>query len=269
MIRLVATDLDGTLLQPDGTVSPRTLEVLDAVDALGVVVVFVTGRPIRWMESLWQHVGDHGLAICSNGGILYDVPGRAVLEARTIDPEVGLAVADRIRDAVPGSTFALEKTTGFAQEPAFPVHPDDRAGGEADAFRVQVAPLTEALDTDVVKLLALHQEHAPLDYWQRVERAVDGAVTTTWSSTNALVEMSGAGVTKASTLARLCAERGLDASEVVAFGDMPNDVDMLQWAGTSYAMENGHAHARDAAQHVAPRNDQDGVAQVLERLLLA
>ncbi|WP_240917050.1 HAD family hydrolase [Nocardioides sp. HDW12B] len=269
MIRLVATDLDGTLLQPDGTVSPRTLEVLDAVDALGVLVVFVTGRPIRWMESLWQHVGDHGLAICSNGGVLYDVPGRAVLEARTIDPEVGLAVAERIRHAVPGSTFALEKTTGFSQEPAFPVHPDDRAGGEANAFRVQVAPLEEALDTDVVKLLALHQEHAPLDYWQRVERAADGAVTTTWSSTNALVEMSGAGVTKASTLARLCAERGLDASEVVAFGDMPNDVDMLRWAGSSYAMENGHAHTRAAAQHVAPGNDEDGVAQVLERLLLS
>ena len=268
MIRLVATDLDGTLLQPGGTVSARTLEVLDAVDALGVLVVFVTGRPIRWMESLWQHVGDHGVAICSNGGVLYDVPGRAVLEARTIDPEVGLAVAERIRDAVPGSTFALEKTTGFSQEPAFPVHPDDRAGGEANAFRVQVAPLEEALDTDVVKLLALHEEHAPLDYWQQVERAVDGAVTTTWSSTNALVEMSGAGVTKASTLARLCAERGLDASEVVAFGDMPNDVDMLRWAGTSYAMENGHAHAREAARHVAPRNDEDGVAQVLERLLL-
>ena len=103
------------------------------------------------------------------------------------------------------------------------------------------------------------------DVRQRVERAVDGAVTTTWSSTNALVEMSGAGVTKASTLARLCAERGLDASEVVAFGDMPNDVDMLRWAGSSYAMENGHDQAREAAQHVAPRNDQDGVAQVLER----
>ena len=130
-----------------------------------------------------------------------------------------------------------------------------------------MAPLPEILDGDVVKMLALHQDHAPLDYWQRVEAAVGGAVTTTWSSTNALVEMSGAGVTKASTLARVCAERGVDASEVVAFGDMPNDVDMLRWVGTSYAMENGHAHAREAAEHVAPRNDEDGVAQVLERLL--
>src|SRR3954470_7622164 len=73
---LVATDLDGTLLHSDGTVTARTREVLDAVDRRGVTVVFVTGRPVRWMEPLWHHVGDHGLAICSNGGIVYDVPGR-------------------------------------------------------------------------------------------------------------------------------------------------------------------------------------------------
>ena len=120
----------------------------------------------------------------------------------------------------------------------------------------------------MVKLLALHRDHDPEDYWQRVERAADGAVTTTWSSLGAMVEMSAAGVTKATTLARLCAGRGIDAAEVLAFGDMPNDLDMLAWAGTSYAMENGHEQARAAADHVAPRNTEDGVAQVLERLLL-
>ena len=110
--KLVATDLDGTLLHTDGTVTARTREVLDAVDAQGVTVVFVTGRPIRWMEPLWHHVGDHGLAICSNGGIVYDVPGRSVLEARPIPRHVGLKVADLVRMAIPGSVFALEKTTG-------------------------------------------------------------------------------------------------------------------------------------------------------------
>src|SRR3954449_3376110 len=114
--RLVATDLDGTLLHTDGTVTDRTREVLDALDAMGITVVFVTGRPIRWMEPLWHHVGDHGLAICSNGGIVYDVPGRSVVEARTIPRQIGLKVADLVRTAIPGSTFALEKTTGFGKE---------------------------------------------------------------------------------------------------------------------------------------------------------
>jgi Cof subfamily protein (haloacid dehalogenase superfamily) len=223
----------------------------------------VTGRPIRWMESLWDHVGDHGLAICSNGGILYDVATHTVVRARTIPRETGLAVVERIRESVPGSYFALEKTAGFGHEATYPV---ERAASERD--RPQVGPLPEIFDHEVVKLLALHERHEPVDYWQRVEEAVGADVTTTWSSTNALVEMSGAGVSKASTLGEVCDELGIAAEEVLAFGDMPNDVAMLRWAGTSYAMENAHPRAREAATRIAPRNDEDGVARILTDLFL-
>jgi Cof subfamily protein (haloacid dehalogenase superfamily) len=262
--KLVATDLDGTLLHSDGTVTDRTREVLDALDARGVTVVFVTGRPIRWMDALWDHVGDLGLAICSNGGIVYDVPGRSVAEARTIPRHIGLKVADLVRTAIPGSLFALEKTAGFGKEPTFLPSPED-----ADNPELTVGPLEEIFDDSVVKLLALHLEMAPDEYWAQVEQLVGHSVTTTWSSVGSLVEMSGAGVTKASTLQLICAERGIAAEDVVAFGDMPNDIPMLEWAGTSYAMANGHPTAIAAADHVAPRNDQDGVAQVLEELFLS
>ena len=262
-VRLVATDLDGTLLGPDGTVSERTRSALEAVQARGVTVVFVTGRPTRWMESLWHHVGDHGLAVLDNGGVVYDVPGRRVLEARTIPREVGLEVARLVREHVPGSAFALEKTTGFAKEPSF--RPD---ADVEERFEITVGPLEEVFDGTVVKLLAFHTELAPVDYWVRIQEVVGDAVTTTWSSGGALVEMSAAGVTKASTLELLCAERGIAAEEVVAFGDMPNDVAMLEWAGTSYAMGNGHPLALEAADRVAPPNAADGVAQVLEELFL-
>jgi Cof subfamily protein (haloacid dehalogenase superfamily) len=262
--RLVATDLDGTLLHTDGTVTDRTREVLDALDAHGITVVFVTGRPVRWMEPLWHHVGDHGLAICSNGGIVYDVPGRSVLEARTIPRDVGLAVAELVRGSHPGTTFSLEKATGFAKEPSFV-----SSGDDGDRPDLEVGPLEEIFDDSVVKMLALHLEEEPEHFWAQVEKLVGHAVTTTWSSVGALVEMSGAGVTKASTLELVCAERGIAASDVVAFGDMPNDVAMLEWAGTSYAMGNAHPLAVAAADHVAPRNDEDGVAAVLERLFLS
>ena len=79
--------------------------------------------------------------------------------------------------------------------------------------------------------------------------------------------MSARGVTKASTLAMLCEEQGIAADEVLALGDMPNDLPMLAWAGTSYAMANAHPSVREAADHVAPANDDDGVAQVIEALL--
>ena len=118
----------------------------------------------------------------------------------------------------------------------------------------------------MVKVLAVHRDLDPEDFWRQVEAAVGDLVTTTWSSTFALVEISAAGVTKATTLARVAAEMGLGAEDVVAFGDMPNDLPMLEWAGTSYAMANAHASVRDLADHLAPRNDEDGVAVVLADL---
>jgi Cof subfamily protein (haloacid dehalogenase superfamily) len=259
VLRLVATDLDGTLLHTDGSVTARTRRALTAVEEQGVTVVFVTGRPVRWMEHLWEHVGGHGLAVCSNGGIVYDVHARAVSEYRPVPVDVGLEVGELLRTKLPGTTFALEKTGGFAKEPGFMPQravPDD----------LQVGPLEEILDDTVVKILA-RQEHAdPEPFWAEVESHVGHLVTTTWSSLGALVEMSAFGVTKASTLELLCAEHGITAEEVLAFGDMPNDLPMLRWAGTSYAMANAHPSVLQEATHRAPANEHDGVAAVLEEL---
>jgi Cof subfamily protein (haloacid dehalogenase superfamily) len=257
--RLVATDLDGTLLDPDGRVSARTRAVLDELDASGVPVVFTTGRPIRWMEDLWEAVGGHGLAICSNGGIVYDVARREVRDFDAVPRLVGLDVATLVRRAVPGTTFAVEHTAGWATEVAFPRHPDDRASREQGDW--------EAIyRDDVVKILAVHPDLAPEDFWRQVEAAVGDLVVTTWSSTFALVEISAAGVTKATTLARLAQEMGVDPADVVAFGDMPNDLPMLAWAGHSYAMANAHPSVQALADHLAPSNDDDGVAVVLSDL---
>lgn len=256
--RLVATDLDGTLLDPGGTVSPRTRAVLDELDDRGVPVVFTTGRPVRWMVDLWEAVGGHGLAICSNGGIVYDVARREVRDHSAVPREVGMQLAERVRAAVPGTSFAVEHTGGWASETGFPRHPDD-VQSEQGAW--------DAIWTDeVVKVLALHPDHDPEEFWRRVEDAVGDLATTTWSSTSALVEISAAGVTKATTLATVAAEMGISAGEVVAFGDMPNDLPMLEWAGTAYAMANAHPSVRDAADRLAPGNDEDGVAAVLADL---
>ncbi|WP_223164280.1 HAD family hydrolase [Nocardioides mesophilus] len=259
MLKLVATDLDGTLLHTDGTVTARTRAALSAVEEQGVAVVFVTGRPMRWMDELWAHVGDHGLAICSNGGIVYDVARHEVRTARPIPVGVGLEVARRLREGLPGAAFALERTDGFAKEPHFMERYPVPAG-------VDVGPLEQVFDERTVKLLARHEEHDPEKFWAATEELVGELVTTTWSSAGALVEMSAAGVTKASTLAVLCRELGVAADEVVAFGDMPNDLPMLEWAGTSYAMANAHSSVLALADRTAPAHDEDGVAHVLEQL---
>ena len=124
-------------------------------------------------------------------------------------------------------------------------------------------PFGELVDGPVLKLLARHEELGPQDYWDAAEAAVGEQVTITWSSTSTMLEISAVDVTKASTLALVAAELGVAAVDVVAFGDMPNDLPMLAWAGTSYAMANAHESVLAAGEHVAPSNDEDGVAAVL------
>ncbi|MSZ77797.1 MAG: HAD hydrolase family protein [Actinobacteria bacterium] len=254
--RLVATDLDGTLVGSDGRVSARTAEVIRAVEALGVPVVFVTGRPLRWARDVFEHVGDHGLAIVSNGALVWDVAREAVDLERTIDPALGIEVCRDLRAAVPGTAYAVEDVAGIGLEPHFleryPMPPGSRR-----------APVEELLDRPALKLLARHEELAPEDFWERAEVANAGRLVITWSSATSLLEVSGPGVTKASTLALLCARLGIEAGEVIAFGDMPNDLPMLTWAGSSYAMADAHPSVTAAADHVAPGHDDDGVAQVL------
>jgi hydroxymethylpyrimidine pyrophosphatase-like HAD family hydrolase len=160
---------------------------------------------------------------------------------------------------VPGAAFAVERVDGFGKEPVF--RPDAPRPEE-----LQVGTLDKIAGDAVAKLLALHDSLDPAEFWTRVEAVAGHLVTTTWSSVGALVEMSAAGVTKATTLASVCEERGIRPEEVVAFGDMPNDLALLEWAGRGYAMANAHESVLGATDHHAPPHDEDGVAQVLEDL---
>ena len=253
--KLVATDLDGTLVRADGSVSDYTRSVLAALEDRGIPVIFVTGRPLRWTEVVFEHVGSLGLAIVSNGALVWDVAAQTARLERAIAPDLALEVCERVRSAVPGSAFAVETTDGFAMEPDYIRH-----GLDAGVRRGSVG---ELLDRPLLKLLARHEELPPEEYWAEAEKAVGDLVTVTWSSTTALLEISAPGVTKASTLALVCAELGVACEEVIAFGDMPNDLPMLTWAGTSYAMADAHPSVVSCAGHLAPSHEEDGVARVL------
>jgi Cof subfamily protein (haloacid dehalogenase superfamily) len=254
--KLVATDLDGTLVRSDGTVSGYTHDVLVAVEKLGVPVVFVTGRPLRWTEVVFEYVGSHGLAIVSNGALVWDVARDEPRFTRTIEPATAIEVSEQLRAAVPGTTFAVESLHGIDLEAEFM----ERATLPEGARR---APVAELFDRPALKLLARHEELDPEKFWALAEEVVQGRLVVTWSSSTALLEISAPGVTKASTLALVASGLGVDAADVIAFGDMPNDLPMLTWAGTSYAMADAHPTVIEAAGHVAPGHDEDGVAQVL------
>ncbi|WP_405937775.1 Cof-type HAD-IIB family hydrolase [Streptomyces sp. NBC_00726] len=265
--RLIATDLDGTLLRDDKTVSDRTVRALAAAEEAGVEVFFVTGRPARWMDVVSDHVHGHGLAICANGAAVADLhAGGRLMKVRGLERETALDVVHALRAAAPGTSFAVELATGIHYEPAYPPFYLDPGATVAVAEKLLYEE-TAGDGAPVLKLLARHGDLDPDEFLALARAAAGERATFTRSSPTALIEVSGPGVSKASTLELCCAERGIAAAEVVAFGDMPNDVEMLSWAGASYAMGNAHPAALAAASGRTVTNNEDGVAVVIERIL--
>ncbi|MEJ8636058.1 Cof-type HAD-IIB family hydrolase [Streptomyces sp. MS2.AVA.5] len=265
--RLIATDLDGTLLRDDKSVSERTIAALAAAEEAGVEVFFVTGRPARWMDVVSEHVHGHGLAICANGAAVVDLhAGGKVLEVRPLERNIALDVVRTLRDAAPGTSFAVETTVGIHYEPEYPPFFLDPGATVAPAEKLlhEEEPGSAA---PVIKLLAHHPDLTPDGFLTLARTTAGDRASFTRSSQSALLEISGLGVSKASTLALCCAKRGISSDQVVAFGDMPNDVEMLSWAGTSYAMGNAHPDVIAAASGRTVANNEDGVAVVIERIL--
>ena len=262
--RLIATDLDGTLLRSDKTVSARTVAALAAAEEAGIEVYFVTGRPARWMDVVSAFTARHGVAICANGAAVVDLHRDELIEVRPITTDDAVAVVRALRAELPDVAFAIEDAAGFNYEPGYPLPeawptPDSRVGDAEELLAGSTEP--------VLKLLARHQSIDPDRFLALGRRMAGDRAEFTRSSPFPLLEISARGVSKATTLARHCVQRGIDPSEVVAFGDMPNDLAMLTWAGTSYAVANAHPEVLAATTHRAAANDEDGVASVIEAIL--
>ena len=262
-IRLIASDIDGTLLRSDGTMSARTVAALAAAEEAGVLVVLCTGRPPRWMKPIAEATGHHGIAVCANGALVYDLHTEEVVESFLWDHEIALTVAAGLREAIPDISFAIERPDGFAFEqdyvPIFNL-PDD----------AEIGHLDELLSAPIVKLLARHPELSAGELLTRAHEAIEGIgdlASTTYSIDGGLLEIAAPGVSKAFALERVAAEHGITADEVIAFGDMPNDIPLLSWAGHGVAVANAHEETKAVADEVTASNDDDGVALVIEREL--
>jgi Cof subfamily protein (haloacid dehalogenase superfamily) len=257
--RVVASDLDGTIVRSDGTISERTIAAIEAVEAAGSTFVMVTGRPVRWMGSVAEQTKHRGLAVCANGALLYDLHTEQVMQSWLLSQTAAREVVESLRRALPGIAFAVERLDlGFGHEPEYRPRWDS---GDP----VTQAPVEQLLSADVVKLLARHESLSSDELLKAARDAVPEAAELTHSSRDGLLEISAVGVSKASGLATVCAELEAEPEAVIAFGDMPNDLPMLAWAGHGVAVANAHPEVLAAADEVCPSNDEDGVAQVLSR----
>jgi Cof subfamily protein (haloacid dehalogenase superfamily) len=264
--RLVASDVDGTLLDPGDRVSGRTREVVARVVAAGVPFVLVTGRPPRWIPPIVEQLGHAGPTVCANGAVLYDAATDQVSYTMTLDPlqlrDAAQVVAAVLPDAklaveLPTSSAAVNGADQFLAEPGY-THPWPGADS-ADA------PRDLLLGRPAIKLL-VRQSDASSDVMATAVRELVGSqLDVTFSTGHGLIEVSAPGVTKGTGLARLAGELGIAAADVLALGDMPNDLSMLQWAGHGVAMANAHPSVLESADEITARNSEDGLAVILER----
>jgi HAD superfamily hydrolase (TIGR01484 family) len=258
--RLVATDLDGTIVRSDGTISPRTVAALCRIEEAGAQLVFVTGRPPRVMGDIDAAFGYRGVVLCSNGALIYDMHTERVIGEHLIPPPELAEAARRLRAAIPEIGLAVESANGLTGDSRY------EAGAWDSDVSIRRLPDAELFSRPAAKLLGRHPRLSADELLALAAPAVADIVTVYHSNGTRLVEASAVGVSKASALAGLAAEQGIPPEAVVAFGDMPNDLPMLAWAGTSYAVANAHPDVLAAADHVIASNDEDGVAQVIERL---
>jgi Cof subfamily protein (haloacid dehalogenase superfamily) len=261
--RLIATDMDGTLLRWDDTVSEATLAELERWRAEGVPVVLATGRPPRWMVRIREVLG-WGTAVCCNGAVLLDLEPFEIVDENPLLPDVLQSVTAELRRRQPDTWFAVEYGLEFRHEPIY------KPRWDVDAPGVAEATLDEMITAPVAKLLARHEDLPRDEFVALVEEVVGNRATVTNSSTDALAEISAAGVTKASGLAKVAARHGIDPEDVVVFGDMPNDIAAFEWVraagGRAVAMEHAHPDLLAVATDVTGSNEDDGVAAFLQSL---
>ncbi|MEU3847251.1 HAD family hydrolase [Micrococcus terreus] len=262
--KLVATDLDGTLLRGDETVSDRTREALVAATSAGAAHIVVTGRSVPWTRHILDDLGYDGLAVCGQGAQVYHAGEHKLLTSLTLDRQLAGLALSKVEAEVGPLALAASRD-GLEGEvlvgPGYQVHEG----------RLPYVFVEDASEMWAAPLNKVYLQHPELDddALAFAARAAVGSLVDVVMAGAGVVEILPLGLSKATGLSLAARRLGVKAADTIAFGDMPNDVEMLGWAGTSYAMGNAHPAALAAATGQTLTNEEDGVAVVIERILAA
>jgi Cof subfamily protein (haloacid dehalogenase superfamily) len=262
-IRLVATDLDGTLLDPHGQVTTRTARAVLAARANGIHVVPVTGRPPQAMWDLAAAAGLGPLGVCANGAVIVDLDRSLVLEVSEMAGAIATALVDLLRRAVPNILLATDDLECFSYEPGFFEEPVDWQEKLAEVNDVR--PIVA---TGCIKLIARTSQTTAPQLIEVLEREVGEAGHVTTSGLD-WVDIGAPQISKAYALERVCDRLGIGIDEVVAVGDNHNDLSVLGWASSAMAPANAVPDVLAVVERVLPANSEDGVAVLLEELAAA
>ncbi|MFJ4962562.1 Sugar phosphatase YidA [Streptomyces sp. ADI96-02] len=260
--KLVATDLDGTLLRGDDTVSERTRAALAAATAAGAAHIIVTGRAVPWTRHILDDLGYEGLAVCGQGAQVYHAGEHKLLTSLTLDRQLAGLALSKIEAEV-GPLWLAASRDGLDGDVLVGAGYRVHEGGLPYVFvddpaEMWTAPLNKVyiqhpeLDDDALALAA---------------RAAVGNLVDVVMAGAGVVEILPLGLSKATGLSLAARRLGVKAADTIAFGDMPNDIPMFGWARHGVAMANAHDDLKAVAQEVTASNEDDGIALVLEELL--
>lgn len=268
---LVASDIDGTFVTSAERVTPRLTSAIHRMVRAGTSLVLATGRPARWTLPVIRQLPVRPLCVCTNGSVIFDSAKEEVLTAHEIPPEHVADMVQRVVDGVASDPrgihvgFGVERIGAdlYSEKDQFLIEPNFDHVWESQDF--SLVSVEELVAEPAVKLLLRSSEATSEELYQLVAPMIPvdkGHVT--YSFSGGLLEIAAPGVNKAGGLAEVADLLGVDASETVAFGDMPNDMEMLEWARMGVAMGNAHPMLLGVAKAVTTSNDEDGVARVID-----
>ena len=266
MIRLIATDLDDTLLDPHSRVTERTLAALRGAIAAGCGVCLSSGRMLEAMLPLARLIGVNAPMLLYNGAMIHDPVAAETLWSRRIPYDTALAVVERAEamglyiQLYPGEGYFCERVTDYTRAYAASIRVEPTPVGMPMSRWLRARP------ADMQKLLIIDTPEGADRAQAALREAFPRGVVFLKSKPH-YIEIAPEGVDKGQSLALLAWMLGLEREEVMAFGDGQNDVPMLAWAGEGWAMANSCPQALASVSRVAPSSAEDGVAQVIERCL--
>ncbi|HEV7360127.1 MAG TPA: HAD family hydrolase [Mycobacterium sp.] len=263
---LIACDVDGTLFDENETITPRTRDAVRAAVAAGAKFVVATGRPPRWIRPIVDELGFAPMAVCANGAVIYDPASDRVVSARTLPVDALAELAELAVRAIPGAGLAVERIGRSAHDTATPQFVSspgyEHAWLNPDNTEVSIEDL---LSAPAIKLLIRQAGARSADMAAELAKHVGVQGDITYSTNNGLVEIVPLGISKATGIEEIAKPLEIVSAQVLAFGDMPNDLPMLRWAGHGVAMGNAHPDVLAVADEVTATNSDDGVGRVLER----
>ena len=260
-VRLVAIDLDGTLLDRSKKVSDRAAAALKCLPAAGVKVVIASARPPRSVRHIYQELGLDTWQINYNGALIWDEPNQKPIFHRPMSHQLVAAMIDRSRDMFEEVLVTCEILDRWYTD-----RDDQTYTTETGRlFKPDVVAPVEQFCTEPITKLMLLGDPMIISRLESLLLEEFGDKVTILHTDDELLQIMDNRVSKAVALQKIAAHYGVKQEEVMAIGDAPNDVGMLQFAGVAVAMANAHNVVKEVAHWIAPSNDEHGVHVALQR----